>query len=447
MLLVSSVNAQTPTPYFTGFDNALQQAGWQKYRKGYTGNPFEWVVGNQLGGTPPSSPNYANHDYPVGGVPSLVVDWFVSPAFDFSTGGSLDSFKYEVFAFNGFTIPSDHFGVYLLQGSQDPSQATISQIVDLTSMASNVFNWQTTSQFIIPPTPGLCYFGFKYTADLDWFTIMLDNIHVSANPPCAVPPNVSAIPSFMSANITWSAVNSVDFYEYALNTNSTPPNAGNNTISTTYSANNLQLWTSYYFHIRTHCLGGYISSWKTIAFSTMQAPPPCAEPEDIQIKNVTENALRVEWKKNSISGYEYWIQRDSSLPKGPGWTCLVNYVDVNNLIPATKYYLFLRNRCEGINGWQFSKWTRYEFFTHFPSAVTDVVNEQQDRIFPNPVGDELFIVCHGLVTLTISDLTGKVLKTIAVDKYDAIDVRDLVTGIYLLRSNVSTIPPQLLFKR
>jgi len=57
-------------------------------------------------------------------IPSAVTDdWFVSPPFNFSNGGKLDSIS---FWFGGFGIPalSDTVAIYLVQGSSDPALAT-----------------------------------------------------------------------------------------------------------------------------------------------------------------------------------------------------------------------------------------------------------------------------------------------------------------------------------
>src|SRR5688572_3988309 len=126
-----------PLPYYTGFDNSTQQSGWMQFRTGYLGN-YQWGYSGQGY----SAPNCLRHDYPVGSSSSdTTIDWFVSPAFDFAGGGMLDSLKIVVYTISGSVQPVDHIGIYLLTGSNNPSQATtVTLLADLTVMYSNSFN-------------------------------------------------------------------------------------------------------------------------------------------------------------------------------------------------------------------------------------------------------------------------------------------------------------------
>ena len=120
VLFSSEAMAQTPLPYYTGFDNASEKAGWTEYRKGDNGL-YQWKFINI---NPVSAPGVLLHNYPVGGsVPTD--DWFVSPPFNFSNGGKLDSIY---FSFTGFGVPAliDTVAIYLLQGNADPALATTS---------------------------------------------------------------------------------------------------------------------------------------------------------------------------------------------------------------------------------------------------------------------------------------------------------------------------------
>jgi hypothetical protein len=268
-LLASGAFAQTALPYQSGFDNPSQTAGWQKFRKGFI-SLSEWTFGTCFGA--PSAPNCVSHDYPVGGATSKVVDWYVSPPFNFSGGGKVDSLAIKVFAMIGTPDADDHFGIYLLNGSADPALATVTQLADLTSHASSAGTWSTVGSYTIPPTPGTSYIAFKYTAQNNWFVPSLDNLKLSGTggpTPCATPSNIlfSNITS-TGAKITWSNVTGASGYEYAVNTSATPPAAaGTPSTNLSETVNGLSSGTKYYAHTRAKC-GTSFSAWKSLSFYT-----------------------------------------------------------------------------------------------------------------------------------------------------------------------------------
>jgi|GEM_PF-815210 hypothetical protein len=169
---------QTLYPYKTGFDTPAEQAGWAEYRTGHT-HIGHWATGACTGSGAPSTPNCVSHDYPVGGAPTQVIDWYVSPKFDFTNGGRLDTVTARIYSMMGSTGPDDHFGIYLLKGNPDPSKATVSLITDLTGNVSSLGAWDTYGPYTIPATAGDCYIAFKYTATANWFTINFDDVKIS----------------------------------------------------------------------------------------------------------------------------------------------------------------------------------------------------------------------------------------------------------------------------
>ena len=70
---LSFLNAQTPLPYYTGFDNATEQAGWVEYDLGVT-STYPWEFYNS---SAYSAPTCLRRDYPVGGT-QVTDGWFVS---------------------------------------------------------------------------------------------------------------------------------------------------------------------------------------------------------------------------------------------------------------------------------------------------------------------------------------------------------------------------------
>src|SRR4051812_45013574 len=91
--MLGAASQTTTTNYYTAFDNAAQRNGWAQYR---SGDPSAYEFGYVPSAY--STPTCVYHDYPVGGS-QVTIDWFVSPVFDFSAGGKIDSIRVQ---FGGF---------------------------------------------------------------------------------------------------------------------------------------------------------------------------------------------------------------------------------------------------------------------------------------------------------------------------------------------------------
>lgn len=173
-----SVSAQTvvTATYSTGFDNTAGKAGWMKYRKGDTG-PNDFVYSTNA--YSPATSLY--HGYPVGGSVATI-DWFVSPGFDFSSGGKIDSLRA---AFSGFGMPAvaDTVALYLLKGSADPALATSTTLLfDFRGADyANDNTWRKFTNINVAATAGQSYIGIKYKTVSNWLDVKFDNISVSAS--------------------------------------------------------------------------------------------------------------------------------------------------------------------------------------------------------------------------------------------------------------------------
>jgi hypothetical protein len=179
LILHLNLSAQTPLPYYTGFDNTTEKAGWTEFRKGIT-TSYNWSIA-AAGSF--SAPNCISHDYPVGSSSTdTTVDWFVSPQFNFAGGGKIDSIKVNIYSITGNVTPVDQLQLYLLNGSNDPSSATsVVLLATLTGMVSTGFSYKDTFNITIPATSGMSYIGIKYRATNNWFTIKIDNIKISGS--------------------------------------------------------------------------------------------------------------------------------------------------------------------------------------------------------------------------------------------------------------------------
>jgi hypothetical protein len=174
LLLTMHSYSQMSLPYYCGFDDAAQQAGWMEFRLGET-STFNWVNN----GAGYSLPNSLHHDLPLGSS-DTTIDWYVSPALDFTGGGVIDSIMVKIYSITGSATAADELGIYLLSGSNDPGMATsITKVADLTNMTSSSGLWADTGNFMIPATANNSYIGIKYRSIDNWFVVDLDNITIN----------------------------------------------------------------------------------------------------------------------------------------------------------------------------------------------------------------------------------------------------------------------------
>jgi len=177
ILYATPAFAQFSFHYYTGFDNTSETNGWMTYRKGSTANS-SWSVATSGGYSPAKC---IMHYYPVGGNMETD-DWHVSPGFDFSAGGTLDSVRAS---FSGFGTPNnnDLVAIYLLRGSQNPtlgpSDTMLINFVGANYAADNT--WRKFGPVTIPPTPGVSYIAFRYRTTINWLDVKFDNLAVSMN--------------------------------------------------------------------------------------------------------------------------------------------------------------------------------------------------------------------------------------------------------------------------
>lgn len=170
-----SLGAMAQTEYYTGWDNPTENAGWTQIKKGDTG-PYEW----ELDATSSVSPDSCiAHYYPVGGsVPTD--DWFVSPVFDFSAGGWIDTLWHN---YNGFGTPmaGDTIVLYLLNGSSDPDLATKTALYSFTDSTYNADNtWYELLMIPVGTFAGDSYLAFRYYTTNNWLDVKFDNLKVTA---------------------------------------------------------------------------------------------------------------------------------------------------------------------------------------------------------------------------------------------------------------------------
>jgi hypothetical protein len=253
-----------------------------------------------------------------------------------------------------------------------------------------------------------------------------------STPTCTtVTPVVSSI-SYTTADIAWASSAGSVGYEYLLTTEDTPPIAGTPTNGNSYNATNLQPNTAYYMHIRSLCQTGAYSEWTTVSFNT----DACDKPQAPAVSDINYTGAKIAWPKvEGVSGYEYAVTKTGYLPiitTNTGNTS----VSISDLLMATDYNFHIRSICMGTYK---SEWEVVNFRTKdHPTSVGDVKNGMSIDAYPNPAHGQVTIRVNGVATsngnLIVTDVAGRVLKTVAIKSHETIiKLDELTAGVYLLK--------------
>ncbi len=174
----TGLNTNAQTTYFTGFDTYDEKKNWVEYQTGKTITGWSVMSGGN------SAPNRIINTAPTGDAnKDSLVDWYVSPKFDFSKGGSIDSVSYNYFSYFGTHLSEQSVGVYALSGSPDPSLATsVTLLADFTPFYSgDVNHWIDTGGFTVPILTDEAYIAFKFVAIDGWSSISFDDLKITMN--------------------------------------------------------------------------------------------------------------------------------------------------------------------------------------------------------------------------------------------------------------------------
>ena len=208
-------NVQAQSLYYTGFDTDGEKANWTQFQKGKVQTAKWEVIGNGVSG-----PSKLSHSAPTGDADKdSLVNWYVSPKFDFSEGGVIDSLKFNYFCFMNTFFAEQVVQVYLLVGSKDPSLASSKTVLaDFTSIYSGDNSlWKDTGKFVIPNTAGDCYIAFKFVAIDGWSSIAYDNIYITSNRATSITDVIGKNNTFLYPNPTSGLVKVVSHNQTLIN--------------------------------------------------------------------------------------------------------------------------------------------------------------------------------------------------------------------------------------
>jgi hypothetical protein len=258
-------------------------------------------------------------------------------------------------------------------------------------------------------------------------------------PPCNDPSGFNTtnlLPN--SVTINWDPLLSALSWDYIVDQDRDDPTSSTGATNVTTPTDNVTGLTEdtwYFVHIRANCTGEQ-SNWSLDSFQT---PIPCRAPV-IKTDYVNVDEAVGYWEPIATAfEYEYAVTT-SAIPPPQGTRYDETSIHTSALKDGKQYYLHVRSHCNSLGTITYSPWATASFIT-WPTNVVNI-NDQDFSIttYPNPVKTVVTISITGPIKpgamATITDVTGKVLKTELVTEHKTdIDISQLPGANYLLKYN------------
>ena len=149
-----------------------------------------------------------------------------------------------------------------------------------------------------------------------------------------------------------------------------------------------------------------VNTFKPQARFVFATPPSCLPPASVSTLAVTETTASVLWNPATDGaipvGYEYAIVPVNNVPASGTFVTGLS-ANVEGLLPATTYYVFVRTICNGV----VTDWTTTTFTTQ--GTMGAVANDLPSlSYYPNPVNDVLTITNASPITfISVYNLLGQ----------------------------------------
>jgi len=287
-------------------------------------------------------------------------------------------------------------------------------------------------------TPGTNYYFFVRDSCDSGSLSSWVKISFTTLTPCYPPSSLVAdLTSDTSALIVWNpdSTSAGVIYQYVIDTNAAdPPGSGINTTDTFAIIPGLLPAYTYYAHVRDSCGPGNFSAWFAIPFTTTLCPTPVA----ITANMLTDTSAAISWQTGGVfpgAGFQYIINTSSANPLTSGIPTADSSVNSSSLIPATVYYVHVRDSC---GPGYFSAWVT-DTFTTQPLGIGTVIQPGFSlTAAPNPATKTVIVYIKGSdhqnAKALLTGITGKTLNSIqVVDSSFEMELENLPSGIYLLR--------------
>jgi hypothetical protein len=203
------------------------------------------------------------------------------------------------------------------------------------------------------------------------------------NVTCAVPSGL-AVQNIAnnSATFTWSNTNAA-MYEVRYRPEISRTWISANTSTNSLIVNNLLSGTKYFVQVRAKCAGNLTTAFTALISFNTSGAIACAIPANLRIDRMTNHTATLLWEGvNGANQYELFYRPEFSTR----WINVIvsgNSYTLQNLLAGTKYFIFIRSRCDfglaSLNSAPIS------FFTIGTPFCGNVSNLQASNISPNSV--------------------------------------------------------------
>jgi len=229
--------------------------------------------------------------------------------------------------------------------------------------------------------------------------------------------------------------------------------------ATYYDLKELKAGTKYYYHLKTECVSG--STVTTDAYFETKAANGCAPASEVKVNEVTSTGARINYKLplNIASA-----TLELLTPNTSAWHARLivpgsSYIDLNELVPQTRYYFRIRTICT-------SGSISYSPDTGFTTAgaktadmgvgatTAPVSLDLAISCFPNPAKDILSVTIYGegdqLIRVRLANVYGRAVfeGKFPLNTEQRINVQNYPRGIYVLKvsNSIKTNSIKILLK-
>lgn len=155
--------------------------------------------------------------------------------------------------------------------------------------------------------------------------------------------------------------------------------------------------------------------WAIDSFTTL---PCCEKPDPVSISDITSTSATATWTPvYTAIGYEYVVNLSPADPVGHGPITTFTSAPLTGLASSKTYYFHVRSLCSPTPQ---SDWTTVSFGTLNTTGVGTLAPSNVSLYaYPNPVKNEVTIelggMYNGAAHVEITDMTGKLVKTVVME--------------------------------
>ncbi len=200
---------------------------------------------------------------------------------------------------------------------------------------------------------------------------------------------------------------------------------------------------SVYFYAVCDSVNEIYNTVYNTSFTANNQTVYCDEVYDLKLIDNNNKSITIEWDYDGIptNGYEYAVLPIGTQLQATNFVATASSPVYNvfttstgdSLVHNTAYAVYVRAKCDATN---YSDVVSKSIMVHSTLAISDIDGDAV-KVYPNPVSSTLTIelptVMAGNSTVTITDISGKLISVTAIDNVvSELNMSELVNGFYLL---------------